>query len=270
MLPNPTNRFTGRVESYRRYRPGYPPAIVDLLRRECRLSPNATIADVAAGTGLLTEIFLAAGFTVTAIEPNDEMRAACAELEGTYPDLRCVAGSAESTGLPDHSIDLITVAQAMHWFDLGRTRAEFARILRLSELARRGPRQERRGGWCAVLYNNRRLSGDAFHDAYEQFLLDYGIDYKAVKEQHVGRKRLAQFFAPSPMKCESLINAQPLTLDALKGRVLSSSYIPQPGHLRFPDMQAALEKLFADHAQNGAVTMIHDCMICWGELTAGG
>ena len=253
MIPNPTQRFSGRVASYKRYRPGYPAEIVDLLRRDCALSSDATIADVAAGTGLLTEVFLAAGFTVTAVEPNDEMRAACSELEQQYPKFRCVAGTAEATGLPDDSIDLITVAQAMHWFDLDRTRAEFARILKP-------------GGWCAVLYNNRRLSGDAFHEAYEQFLLDFGIDYKAVKEAHVGRKRLAQFFAPSPMKCESLLNAQPLTLDALQGRVLSSSYIPQPGHLRFPDMQAALEKLFADHARDGAVIMIHDCMVCWGQL----
>lgn len=254
MIPNPTERFTGRVESYRRYRPGYPPNIVDLLRRECALTNNAAIADVAAGTGLLTEIFLAAGFSVTAVEPNDEMRAACAELEGRYPNLRCVAGTAESTGLPDQSIDLITVAQAMHWFDLDRTRTEFVRILKP-------------GGWCAVLYNNRRLSGDPFHEAYEQILLEHSVDYKAVKESHVGRKRLAQFFAPSPMKCESLLNAQPLTLEALQGRVLSSSYIPQPGDPRFPAMNAALEKLFAEHAQNRAVTMIHDCMGCWGQLS---
>lgn len=253
MLPNPTQRFSGRVESYRRYRPGYPAEIVDLLRRECFLRSDASLADVAAGTGLLTEIFLAAGFSVTAIEPNDQMRAACEELESTYPKLRCIAGTAESTGLSAGSIDLVTVAQAMHWFDLERTRTEFARILRP-------------GGWCAVLYNNRRLSGDVFHEAYEQFLLEHGIDYKAVKEQHVGRKRLAQFFAPSPMKCESLLNAQPLSLEALKGRVLSSSYIPQPGDPRFPAMESALEKLFAEHAQNGAVTMIHDCMVCWGQF----
>lgn len=254
MLPNPTQRFSGRVESYKRYRPGYPAEIVDLLRRECALSNNAAIADVAAGTGLLTEIFLAAGFSVTAVEPNDEMRAALAKLKQRSPNLRCVTGTAEDTTLPDHSIDLITVAQAMHWFNLDRTRAEFARILKP-------------GGWCAVLYNNRRMSGDPFHEVYERFLLDFGIDYKAVKEQHVGRKRLAQFFAPSPMKCESLLNAQPLTLEALQGRVLSSSYIPQPGDPRFPPMNAALEKLFADHARDGAVTMIHDCMVCWGQLS---
>lgn len=254
MLPNPTQRFSGRVESYKRYRPGYPAEIADLLRRECALTSNAAIADIAAGTGLLTEIFLAAGFSVTAVEPNDEMRAALTELEQTSPNLRCVAGTAEDTTLPDRSVDLITVAQAMHWFDLDRTRAEFARILKP-------------GGWCAVLYNNRRMSGDPFHEAYERFLLDFGVDYKAVKEQHVGRKRLAQFFAPSPMKCESLLNAQALTLEALQGRVLSSSYIPQPDDPRFPAMNVALEKLFADHVREGAVTMIHDCVVCWGQLS---
>jgi len=61
MLPNPQGRFTGRVESYRRHRPRYPAGIVDLLRHECGLSRDAAVADVAAGTGLLTEVFLAAG-----------------------------------------------------------------------------------------------------------------------------------------------------------------------------------------------------------------
>lgn len=253
MIPNPTDRFTGRVESYRRYRPTYPPAIVDLLRRECSLPPDAQIADIAAGTGLLTEIFLAAGFSVTAVEPNVEMRAACAALEPQYPKLKVVAGTAESTGLADHSIDLITVAQAMHWFDLEKARAEFARILQP-------------GGWCAVLYNNRRLGGDPFHDAYERFLLGFGIDYAAVKQQHVGRKRLAQFFSPSPMRCLTIPNGQPLTLEALEGRILSSSYMPQPGHPRFDEMRRAIERLFADTQSTGVVTMEHDCLVCCGQL----
>lgn len=253
MLANPAERFTGRVESYRRFRPTYPPAIVDLLQRECGLHPDSSIADIAAGTGLLTAIFLAAGFAVTAVEPNDEMRAACATLEGQYPQLRVSNGTAEVTGLPDHSIDLISVAQAMHWFDLDKTRAEFQRILRP-------------GGWCAVLYNNRRLGGDPFHDGYERFLLEFGIDYAAVKQQHVGRKRLAQFFAPFPMQCATLLNAQALTLEALEGRILSSSYMPQPGHPRFDAMRVAIERLFAATQSNGTVTMDHDCVVCWGQL----
>jgi ubiquinone/menaquinone biosynthesis C-methylase UbiE len=254
MLPNPTDRFTGRVESYRRYRPTYPPSIVDLLSRECSLAPDSTIADIAAGTGILTELLLAANLSVTAIEPNDEMRAACAALEPQYPKLIVIAGTAEATGLSDHSIDLITVAQAMHWFDFDRTRAEFARILKP-------------GGFCAVIYNNRRLSGDPFHDAYERFLLDFGIDYSAVKQQHVGRKRLAQFFSPLPMSCVTLPNAQLLTLDALEGRILSSSYMPQPGHPRFEEMRVAIQRLFAATQTNNVVTMHHDCLVCCGQLS---
>lgn len=253
MILNPAERFTGRVESYRRFRPTYPPAIVDLLRRECGLSADAPIADIAAGTGLLTEIFLAAGFAVTAVEPNNEMRAACAALPQQYPRLRLMAGTAEATGLPDDSVELITVAQAMHWFDLDKARTEFTRILKP-------------GGWCAVIYNNRRLSGDAFHDAYERLLLDFAIDYGAVKQQHVGRKRLARFFAPSPMDCATIPNPQALSLEALEGRILSSSYSPQPGHPRFDEMRAAIARLFADTQSRGIVTMHHDCLVCCGHI----
>jgi SAM-dependent methyltransferase len=255
VIENPTERFTGRVESYRLYRPGYPPELVEWLRGECGLRDDAAIVDIAAGTGLLTEIFLAAGFAVTAIEPNDQMRAACATLEGKYPKLRCISGKAEATGLPDASADLITVAQAMHWFDLETTRAEFARIL--------SP-----GGGCAVIYNNRRLGGDAFHDGYELLLREFGIDYVHVKEQHVGRKRLAQFFAPAEMRCQTFPNAQSLRLGALEGRILSSSYIPQPGHPRFAEMQAAIRQLFAETQENGTVMIQYDCVACWGVLAA--
>ena len=253
MIPNPTERFTGRVESYRRYRPGYPAEIVETLLRDCGLSTDSLIADVAAGTGLLAEVFLAAGFAVTALEPNDEMRAACATLEPQYPKLRCVSGTAEATGLPDSSVDLITVAQAMHWFDLARTRAEFARILKP-------------GGWCAVLYNNRRLSGDAFHDGYETLLREFGVDYMAVKGQHMGRQRLAAFFAPSAMQCAVFENAQSFDYEGLEGRILSSSYMPQPGQARFAEMQGAAKRLFAETQVDGRVTMVHDCVVCYAQL----
>jgi SAM-dependent methyltransferase len=254
MLPNPTDRFTGRVESYRRFRPTYPPAIVDLLTRECALTSDSTIADIAAGTGILTEMLLSAGFTVTAIEPNEEMRAACATLELQFPRLQVRSGTAEVTGLPDHSIDLITVAQAMHWFDLEKAGAEFQRILKP-------------GGHCAVIYNHRRRSGDAFHDGYEQLLRDYGIDYYHVQRQHLPEDRLAAFFAPSEMKRVDFFNPQSLTLEALQGRIVSSSYMPQPGHPRYDAMQVAIERLFNDTQSNGTVTLQQDCLVCCGRFS---
>jgi SAM-dependent methyltransferase len=254
MLPNPPERFTGRVESYRLGRPRYPAQIVDLLRQECGLRDNAMIVDVAAGTGLLSEIFLAAGFAVTAVEPNAEMRAACSELGPRYPRLRCVMGTAEQTGLAAQSADLITVAQAMHWFNLELARTEFARILRPN-------------GCCAVIYNNRHQGGDPFHDAFEQFLLKFGIDYDSVKKQHVSGERLNHFFTPAEMKCAVFPNSQTLNREAFEGRVLSSSYMPRPGHERYDAMQAELQKLFDKYQSGGLVTIGYDCSVCYGRLS---
>lgn len=254
MLPNPTERFTGRVESYKLYRPGYPPEIVPMLRHECCLTDDSPIVDVAAGTGLLTELFLDAGFPVTAVEPNTEMRTACSELRQRYPRLRLVDGTAESTHLPSASADLITVAQAMHWLDLERTRVEFSRLLR-------------RGGFCAVLYNNRRMGGDPFHDAYERLLLDFGIDYGQVRLQHVAEDRLRAFFAPAQMRRAIFPNSQTFGLEGLMGRVLSSSYMPQPGQPGFDAMRQCVERIFDENQRDGQVTMKYECEVNFGQLS---
>jgi SAM-dependent methyltransferase len=250
----PTERFTSRVEEYRRFRPGYPAAIVDLLEKECGLTNAATVVDVAAGTGLLSEIFLERGYAMEAVEPNEKMRSACETLEERWPRLRCSDGTAEATGLPGATADLITVAQAMHWFDLARTREEFVRVLKPE-------------GWCAVIYNNRRMSGDAFHDGYEKILLEFGSEYLKVQRQHMTREKLAEFFAPSVPKEAVFSNAQVLTLEGLEGRIVSSSYMPQPGHERYAEMKAAIERLFAGNQKDGAVTLQYDCVVTYGQLS---
>jgi ubiquinone/menaquinone biosynthesis C-methylase UbiE len=249
----PQERFTGRVESYRRHRPGYPQEIAGLFERECGLDTGSVIADVAAGTGLLAEIFLQQNYSVTAVEPNAAMREACADLAADYPKLQCIAGSAEATGLAGQSVDLITVGQAMHWFDLKPTRAEFHRILRPT-------------GWCAIIYNNRRMSGDTFHEAYEQLLRDFGRDYEAVRSSHLTTERIAAFFAPNELKEEVFPNTQDLTLEGLDGRVLSSSYMPQPGHPRYEAMRRAIEDLFAKEQKDGHVRMEYECAVAYGQL----
>jgi SAM-dependent methyltransferase len=249
----PTERFSTRVEAYREHRPRYPQEIVDVLRRECGLAADWVIADVAAGTGLLAEIFLANGNAVIAAEPNAPMRKVCEELRGRFPRLRCVDGTAEATGLAENSVNMITVGQAMHWFDLDATRAEFARILRP-------------GGWCVVVYNHRKMSGDTFHEGYERILVEFGIDYDVVQSNHLPAERLVEFFAPAPMQSPTLINIQPMTLEGLRGRVLSSSYMPQEGHGKYPVMMEAVDALFAEHARNGVVRMEYECALCYGSL----
>jgi SAM-dependent methyltransferase len=248
-----TERFSDRVESYRHHRPTYPASIVTLLEKECSLSSDSVIADIAAGTGLLSEIFLKQGFQVKAVEPNAKMREACGDLAHEFPRLNCVSGTAEATGLNPESVDLITVAQAMHWFNQSNARTEFVRVLKPQ-------------GWCAVVYNNRRRGGDVFHDGYEAVLADFGSDYFQVQDRHLSPEQIVSFFSPQPAKTAHFHNEQRLNLEALEGRILSSSYMPQPGSERYAPMHEAIEKLFTQNQQDGVVRLEYDCAVTYGRL----
>src|SRR5690242_5460636 len=116
-MSDSTKRFSSRVENYVKYRPGYPPALLKLLERECRLTGDSAVVDVGSGTGILTELFLKHGHRVSAIEPNPEMRAAAERALGGHPGFQSIAATAEATTLPAHSMNIIVAGQAFHWFD---------------------------------------------------------------------------------------------------------------------------------------------------------
>ena len=186
MTGSPTARFSDRVENYVRYRPGYPPEVLDLLRAECGLRPSHIVADIASGTGVFTRLLLENGNSVFAVEPNPEMREmGMHQLEG-YNRLVVIAGTAEETTLRSASVDFVTAAQAAHWFDLPRARAEFARILRPE-------------GWCVLIWNERRTASTPFLRDYEQLLLTYGTDYKEVRHERT-TAMIHEFFAPTPYR----------------------------------------------------------------------
>src|SRR4051812_31213057 len=160
-----TQRFSSRVESYVRYRPSYPSAVIELLKNECGLTANSIIADIAFGTGIFTKLLLENGNRVFGIEPNANMRRAGEEFLGSFPNFTSVAGTAEDSTLSSQSVDFATAAQAAHWFDLKQARAEFMRILKP-------------GGWSVLVWNERSVNSTAFLREYEQLVLDFGTDYK--------------------------------------------------------------------------------------------
>src|SRR5258708_38991503 len=108
-------RFSQRVASYLRFRPGYPAGVVELLAREGGLTRESVIADIGSGTGLLSTAFLEVGFYVNGVEPNREMRQAGDGLLAGYPRFRSFDGRGEATTLPDPSHDLILAGQALPW-----------------------------------------------------------------------------------------------------------------------------------------------------------
>lgn len=249
-----TERFSDRVADYVRYRPDYPVALVDWLRREHGVDASWDVADVGAGTGISAKLFLDAGHRVTAVEPNAPMRAAAEQWLGENPNFRAVDGRADATGLPDASVALIVVAQAFHWFDEAATRREFARILRP-------------GGLAAIVWNTRRLGGTPFLEGYEALLRRYGTDYTSVAERYADEPRMRAWFGDGFRGTASFDHGQKLDFDALKGRLMSSSYAPAPGHPQHAPMLAALRTLFDATAVNGRIDFTYDTRAYVGHLS---
>ncbi|MDR0287953.1 MAG: class I SAM-dependent methyltransferase [Clostridiales bacterium] len=121
-----TELFTGKAEAYAKARPGYPDSAIDYIASLART--NAVFADIGAGTGKFTELLAKRGYSVFAVEPNRDMRTQLAVTLDSYSNVKIVFGAAEATTLPDKSVDVITCAQALHWFDPDTFWAECRRI----------------------------------------------------------------------------------------------------------------------------------------------
>lgn len=118
------DHFSTRSADYAAYRPAYPAALVDALANLCPATETAL--DVGCGTGQLA-VLLAARFR--AVIATD---ASAQQIAQAVPQERVSyrVAPADASGLPDRSVDLLTAAQAAHWFDLPPFYAEARRVLR--------------------------------------------------------------------------------------------------------------------------------------------
>jgi SAM-dependent methyltransferase len=247
-----TQRFSSRVENYVRYRPGYPREVLELLRAECGLTADSVIADVASGTGIFTRLLLENGNRVYGVEPNAAMRKAGEEFLASFPRFHSVAGTAEATTLPDHSLDIVTAAQAAHWFDPQKTRSEFRRILKP-------------GRWAVFLWNERSVDATPFLCEYERLLQTYGTDYHEVRHERT-TAAMDAFFAASPFAERRFETSQELDYPGMEGRLLSSSYTPQPEQPQYAPMLAELRRIFELYQSAGVIALQYCTRVYYGKL----
>ena len=250
---DPTRRFSGRVANYIKYRPAYPHGVIDLLRRECGLTANAVIADIGSGTGIFSELLLAVRVRVYGVEPNAEMRSAGERLLSHHEQFTSVNGTAEATSLPDASVDFITAAQAMHWFDRERARKEFTRILKP-------------GGWIVLIWNDRQIDSTPFLRDYEALLQTFATDYAEVRHKELDLARVREFVGSAAVKLTVLPNRQIFDREGLLGRLLSSSYAPEQGEAGYTPMRTRLEEIFDLHQSGGTVAFEYDTQIYYAQL----
>ena len=238
-----SERFTGKAAGYAQYRERYDPKVVlPLLRQWCGLEPEWRVADVGAGTGMVGDLFRTNGNPVIAIEPNAEMRAACASLHAEDRLFTVIDGSAEATGLPDASVEMIAVGRALHWFNVEAAFREFRRILK--------PK-----GWVAILASGRTEDGR-----------EENLEFKKLMQAQTNRdlyldsllavyRQLETLFAGGPFFHAEVPGEMLLDWDELRGMTLSLSHAPMPGAAAFPAFEAELRGYFDRYEQDGRITM---------------
>lgn len=118
--------FGSVATDYERFRLGYPPELVDLVRGHTTL-PLHRAVEIGAGTGKATRVFTAAGIAVTAIEPDPAMLAELGrQVTGPVEPVLCTFEQYES----DDPVDLVYAAAALHWTDRESRWARIADLLR--------------------------------------------------------------------------------------------------------------------------------------------
>ncbi|WP_100486239.1 class I SAM-dependent methyltransferase [Sporolactobacillus pectinivorans] len=236
-----TEKFSGKAAIYAQFRPNYPEALIRDLINEHNLDKSSVIADIGSGTGILTRQLVEHDLRVKAVEPNTDMRHVAESSLGTNPLFTSVAGMAEHTTLQDGSVDLITVAQAFHWFDPETFKEECRRILK-------------KEGQVVLVWNSRIPDASLIQESEkicEQFCPDFdgfsgGLD-------HVS-SRFKTFFQDGKYQCKTYDHPLYYHLEEFIGRHLSASYAPKEPDLNYLLYIEALTRLFQKYSIDDLIT----------------
>lgn len=228
------HKFTGKAELYEKYRPSYPEELIDFLYEKV---PCENVVDIGAGTGKFTRCLLSKPWQVTAVEPNADMRGRLADIDG----ITIVNAPAESTGLPDNSVGLVTAAQAFHWFDEDKFKAECKRILT-------------ENGKIAIIWNSFVKEGLAARQL--EICREYCPDLNK-NRGHAGRRSAEEgdkflcggYF--SELEAVEFKSVRTFDRESFIGETLSRSYALREGESNFERFVEELHAVFSEFESGG-------------------
>lgn len=234
-----TKRFDGKGDIYEKARPKYASELLEYLKNTLNISDSAVIADIGSGTGIFTEQLLFCGYTVYAVEPNEDMRRKAEEKLMGYEGFHSVTGADCNTSLPNNSVDCITVAQAFHWFDAAAFKKECQRILKP-------------GGKILIIYNSRDEEAECTR-ALAELRRKYNPEFHGFSNG-ISDDACRAFF---DYHCDVLKWDNSLTYDrnGYINRLLSSSYSLKEGDPRFDEYISEINELFDRFAVDGKITV---------------
>ncbi|SER80517.1 Methyltransferase domain-containing protein [Gracilibacillus ureilyticus] len=244
--------FTGKSEIYSCNRPNYPKAIINEIMKGTPMKQDSVIADIGSGTGILTQQLLSYHVNVYAVEPNQEMRSIAEKELSDHVNFTSVNGTAENTNLDKGSIDLITVAQAFHWFNRGAFRKECERILKSN-------------GKVVIIYNHRIMEkiNEEIHSVYKK----YCPDFRGFSNGLADTKEIySEFFLNEDYITLKMEHPIIYDRDGFIGRHLSASYVPKAGDTYYSLVVKELNGIFDRYEKGGKITVPNETVCRWGYV----
>ncbi|MFC1974823.1 class I SAM-dependent methyltransferase [Chloroflexota bacterium] len=237
---NTAKVYSTKAEKYAKYRWDYAPQAIEIVFDVAQISDESAVADIGAGTGILAKHFGGRVKHIFAVEINLEMRQMATKALAQYPSFRSIDGRAEATTLPDDSVDLITVAQAIHWFEPESTKLEFCRILKPA-------------GWLAVLQNYG--TDEEVHKvlAEEVFTEENGVD-TAHTDKMPTKKPMRFYYDGNDFLHQTFSFTSQRTWEEFMGSLASTSYVPDEDGFLYANFERAAKRVFEHFSVDGLLT----------------
>lgn len=249
---NMTNQFDGRAADYTASRPNYSPQLINCLYSRYGISENSVIADIGSGTGKFSKHLLDKQSQVYCVEPNDDMRSVAEQELCGYINFHSVAGDAENTTLKDNFVDCVTAAQAFHWFDAPKFKAECLRIIKPD-------------GKVFLIWNIRNC-GDVINQEWHNIFSRYCPSFKGFSNGIEQADPAIETFFDQGYEYVSF--DYPLIFDReyFIKRSLSSSYSLRKDDTNYEQYLSALNKLFDKYERNGSISISNQTVAYIGTI----
>jgi ubiquinone/menaquinone biosynthesis C-methylase UbiE len=233
-------RYSAKAGGYAQYRWDYAVEAIQAIFDIAQLSEASTIADVGAGTGMVSRHFVERVRQVFAIEPSLEMRQIAAQSLRQFPPFCNIDGLAEATTLPNRSVDLIAVGRAIHWFPPESTRNEFRRILKP-------------GGWLAIL--RIPCVDTALLEAIKAIRTEENGWNTTADKSKLAPKPFSFYYGHEEFQKLYFPDIVQESLPEFFGRISSLSPAPNEGHPLYSNFEQAVRKVFDRFSSNGCLTI---------------
>lgn len=245
-------KFSDIVRVYEEGRPSYSMDFIKFLYEEQGVSPSSSIGEFGSGTGKFTKQLLERGSKVYGIEPNLNMQEEAKNNLNAFGNFIPINGSAESSGLGGNSVDLITVAQAFHWFSVNDFKKECDRILKDN-------------GKVYLIWNLRDMNefvNQKSYDIYKKYCPDFKGFGGGIQNHDT---RIRQFF-DNKYTYKEFIHPLFYDKDTFISRSLSGTYSLKTGDRNYQRYLDELSQLFDEYAVDGILMMPNKTVVYYGEI----